>query len=154
MALGPLKFLHRDPKWRKSNKQNHRFINKYVDRALERQKQASSEAAAAAGRKSDDATQQRRVLLETMAAQTDDRIALRNSAIQAFVAAHETTACLISNIFFLLARHPAAWRRLREEILSTLGDAPLTFEAPTKLKYLRNVINESEFFLSLLSVNP
>lgn len=150
MGLGPLMFLHRDPKWNESNKRVHQVIDKYVDEALERQKLGveREERLNGGGRK-------RLVLLDAMAEQSNDRIQLRNEALQAFIAAHETTACLISNIFFQLARHPAAWTKLREEVLA-LGDVPLDFEVSMKLKYLRNVINESKsigrYILTTLSI--
>ena len=138
MALGPLKFLHRDSKWHESNKIVHEFINKYVDIALELLNLPKGDRD-----RSKDGKRPRPVLLNTMAEQSKDRVQLRNEAIQAFIAASETTACLISNMFFLLARHPSVWSRLCEEVFS-LGDKPLNFDISTKLKYLRNVINESE----------
>ena len=133
MALGPLKFLHRDAKWRASNSQNHAFIEKYVGRALQ-QKEKSQLASKSS---------KRPVLLDLMAEEISDPVQLRNEATQAFIAAHETTACLISNIVYLLARYPIIWTRVREEALST-RDVPLTFDLPMKMKYLRNVINEGK----------
>lgn len=137
MGLGPLMFLHRDAKWHESNRTVHRFIDKYVDEALARKKLGGKERLDGSGR-------QRPVLLDAMAEQSDDKMQLRNEALQAFIAAHETTACLISNIFYTLARYPSVWKKLREEVL-TLGEVHLDFEVPMKLKYLRNVINESEY---------
>lgn len=148
MGLGPLMFLHRDPKWNESNKRVHQVIDKYVNEALERQKLGveRKERLDGGGRK-------RPVLLDAMAEQSNDRIQLRNEALQAFIAAHETTACLISNIFFQLARHPAAWTKLREEVLA-LGDVHLDFEVSMKLKYLRNVINESKYLERCILTSP
>lgn len=130
-------FLHRDAKWHESNKTVHKFIDKYVDEALERKKLGGKQHWDGSGR-------QRPVLLDAMAEQSDNRMQLRNEALQAFIAAHETTACLISNLFYMLARHPLVLEKLREEVL-TLGDVPLDFEVPMKLKYIRNVINESKY---------
>ena len=133
MALGPLKFLHRDSKWHESNKIVQVFIDRYVNKAfLKREKSLSP------------GQNRRPNLLDTMAEQSNDRIQLRNEALQAFIAAHETTACLISNLFFLLARHPHVWKKLLEEVLS-LGNVSLDFDLVMKLPYLRNIINESTF---------
>lgn len=139
MALGPLQFLHRSSKWKESNQANQVFIEKYVDRAVTRKHSTATtqEKTGTAGAK------KRPVLLDAMAEQSSDREKLRNEAIQAFIAAHETTACLISNLFWILARHPEMWAKLRAEA-QTLGDGPLNFDGPMVLKYLRNVINESE----------
>jgi cytochrome P450 len=40
---------------------------------------------------------------------------VRDEAVTLFAAGHETTATALTWSFYLLARHPAAWRRLREE---------------------------------------
>lgn len=139
MALGPLQFLHYSSKWRESNRANQAFIEKYVDLAVARHHNSATtqEKAGAAGAK------KRPALLDAMAEQSSDKETLRNAACQAFIAAHETTACLISNLFWILARHPEMWVKLRTEAL-TLGDGPIDFERPMTLKYLRSVINESE----------
>ena len=140
MALGPLQFLHHSSKWHDSNRANQAFIQKYVDRAVDRQ----TSGAAALDKKEASTPKTRPVLLDTMASLTSDKTQLRNEAMQAFIAAHETTACLISNLFWVLARRPDIWTKLRAEALETLGaDAELDFEGPMKLKLLRNVINET-----------
>ena len=141
MALGPLKFLHRDSKWHESNQTVQLFIDRYVDKAvLKREKSLNPDQ------------NHRQNLLDNMAEKSHDRIQLRNEALQAFIAAHETTACLISNLFFLLARHPLVWKKLLEEV-SSLGNVSLDFDLVMKLPYLRNIINESTF-LSNPSPSP
>lgn len=142
MALGPLQLLHSSSKWRQSNYGNQAFIEKYVDRAVTRQHstadtQEKARAVGAAGAK------KRPVLLNTMAEQSSNREKLRNETIQAYVAAHETTACLISDLFLGSGTTTGDVSKLRAET-HTLGDGPLDFEGPMMLKYLRNVINESE----------
>ncbi|MCJ1323990.1 hypothetical protein MMC10_000652 [Thelotrema lepadinum] len=135
MAIGPLQFLHRSRKWAESNRTNQAFIEQYVDRAIERQSKSNTEKD----------SKKRPAVLDLMVQQLHDRTQLRNEATHAFIAAQETTACLISNLFWTLARHPSIWARLRSEALDALGPSPtnLDFEAPLKLKYLRNVINET-----------
>jgi cytochrome P450 len=133
MALGSLKFLHRDAKWHESNSQTNAFIEKYVGRALQ-QKEKGQLASN---------NSKPPVLLDLMAEEMSDPVQLRNEATQAFIAAHETTARLISNIVYLLARCPTVWTRAREEALS-IGDVPLNFDIPMKMMYLRNVINEGK----------
>ena len=78
-----------------------------------------------------------------MAEQINDKMELRNQILQALMAAQETIAVLISNVFFLLSRHPLVWQRLRKEIIA-LGDSVLDVDTLQNLKYLRNVLNESE----------
>ena len=57
------------------------------------------------------------------------------------MALQDTTASLLSNVFFLLARHSDVWRKLRAEVLS-IGSSELHFEQLAKMKYLHNVLNE------------
>ena len=140
IALGPLKFLYRDPKWHESCKTTHGFADKYVDKALEYRQ--SLQSTKRNGTEPGD-RQQRHILLHGMAEQTNDKTELRNQILQALMAAQETTAVLISNVFFLLSRHPLVWQRLRKEIIA-LGDSVLDVDNLQNLKYLRNVLNESE----------
>ena len=145
IALGPLKFLFRDSKWPKACKTTHRFADYYVDKALQwRQERVPQEKvqSTSEGRKDDG---QHHILLHGMAEQTEDRIELRNQILQALMAAQETTSVLISNVFFLLAKHPNVWQRLRQEALS-LEDDDIGVDTLQNLKYLRNVLNESESF--------
>ena len=91
----------------------------------------------------------RPVLLCTMAEQTDDGETLRNEILQALMAAQNTTAALISNVFFLLSRHQSIWRQLRHEVLF-LGDCKLEPEVPQGMTFLRNVLNEGILIKSYL----
>ena len=143
IALGPLKFLFRDSKWPKACKTTHQFADYYVDKALQwrREHMQQEKVQSNGGEGKDDG--QNHILLHGMAEQTEDRTELRNQILQTLMAAQETTSVLISNVFFLLARHPNVWQRLRQEALS-LGDDEIGVDTLQNLKYLRNVLNESE----------
>ncbi|KAI9695601.1 MAG: hypothetical protein M1820_008526 [Bogoriella megaspora] len=135
MALGPLQFLHYDPKWRKSNQLIHELVDRFIKKADNRENGASAKAKRSKGAG-------RHIVLDSVLQQSDDRTFIRDETTQAFVTLHETTACLISNMFWLMARHPAVWDRLRADVLS-MGDIPLDFDSAMTLKYMRNVINET-----------
>lgn len=83
------------------------------------------------------------ILLHAMAEQTNNKTELRNESLQALMAAQETTAVLISNVFFVLSRHPSVWQQLRVEVLSLMSQE-LNFDLLQNMKYLRKVLNESE----------
>lgn len=143
IALGPLKFLFRDSKWPRSCEITHRFADYYVDKALQwRQEGTHLEKMQSTGGELKDHRQQH-ILLHGMAEQTEDRTELRNQILQALMAAQETTSILISNVFFLLSRHPIVWQRLRREVL-LLEDHQITLDTLQNMKYLHNVLNESE----------
>lgn len=118
----------------------HKFIDYYVDRALEDKKGKVSPTMNLDGKRT---SSHHRSLLDELAEQTSDRIEIRNQIIQGMMAAQDTTAVLISNTFFLLSRSPAIWKRLRDETAS-VGSQPLTLEDTKNFRLLRNVLYECE----------
>ena len=141
IALGPLRFLFRNSKWPRACETTHRFADYYVEKALQwRQERKHLKKTQSTG---GEIHQQQHILLYAMAEQTNNRTELRNQILQALMAAQETTSVLISNIFFLLSRHQIVWQRLRQEAMM-LEYHEITVETLQNMKYLRNVLNESE----------
>lgn len=112
-------------------------------KALEYRQQSSGNGIKPTVKDHDHRPQQ--ILLYSLADQTGDRTELRNQILQALMAAQETTAVLISNVFFLLSRHPAVWQRLRMEVIS-LGDSELDVDLLQNMRYLHSVLYESKSF--------
>ena len=142
IALGPFKFLYpyMDSKWLNSCAITHKFTDKYVRKASEYRSPRASRTAAwqsneKEGRRSP-------VLLHAIAEHTENPTELRNEILQALMAAQETTAALISNVFFLFSRHPLVWQKLRMEV-TTLGKTDLNVDCLQNMEYLRQVLNES-----------
>lgn len=136
IAFGPLGGLIPKGSWLKACAKVHQFANVYVDKALEyRRKYKAGEVG------QDKAAQ--RTLLFNMAQETGDRTLLRNQAVQAMMAATETTASLVSHVIRNLAQHPDVFTQVRDEVLS-LGDQPLDFDSLPRLHHLQNVITESK----------
>ncbi|KAK6221588.1 hypothetical protein LQW54_001360 [Pestalotiopsis sp. IQ-011] len=135
IALGPLNFLMPKGSWLKACDKVHKFADTYVDRALEYRGKVDSVE------HSHDESK-RRTLLFNMAEATDDRILLRNQAVQAMMAATETTASLISHVIRNLASHPAVADQVRVEALA-VGDKPLDFDSLPRIRSLQHVITET-----------
>lgn len=91
------------------------------------------------------------VFLNELAKLTDDRLVLRDQLLGIFLAGRDTTATLLANMFFVLAREPEVWKRLQEEISSLNGRKP-TLDELKGLKYLGFCLNESQH-LALLRFN-
>ncbi|MBP6440689.1 MAG: cytochrome P450 [Caldilineaceae bacterium] len=72
----------------------------------------------------------------------DDR-QLRDEVITIFVAGHETTARLLTWVFYLLDQHPAVAARLRAELATVLGGRTPTMADLPHLTYTRQVIDET-----------
>ena len=83
------------------------------------------------------------VLLRELVRTTDDRRIIRNELMNVFFPARDTAATHASNVLFMVARHPAVWRKMRSEVLG-IGSQKLTFELLKSLKYIQAVMNESK----------
>lgn len=68
---------------------------------------------------------------------------LRDEVMTIFLAGHETTATGLSWSFYLLARHPEVYARLREQAQSVLGGRAPTFADLPKLGYAMQVFKEA-----------
>ncbi len=68
---------------------------------------------------------------------------LRDEAVTAFVAGHETTALALTWTFVLLGEHPVVLEPLRAEIRAVLGDRPATAADLARLPYTTAVLQES-----------
>ncbi|MDP8899853.1 MAG: cytochrome P450, partial [Actinomycetota bacterium] len=83
---------------------------------------------------------------EETGAAMDDR-QLRDEVITLFLAGHETTANALSWSFYLLATHPDAERRLRDELDEVLGAdggrRPPTLEDLPRLTYTKMAVDET-----------
>ncbi|KAL8980864.1 MAG: hypothetical protein Q9205_004182, partial [Flavoplaca limonia] len=126
IALGPFKFLYQNAKWREVCKTTHLFADKYVQKALKCRQSVISDSSF--DRKTDrdesKSGSNSQPLLYHLALQTSNSLTLRNEILQAFMAAQGTTAALLSNVFFLLARNPSVWAKLREEVLALGNEEP------------------------------
>jgi cytochrome P450 len=68
---------------------------------------------------------------------------VRDEAMTIFLAGHETTANALSWAFYLLARHPQAYERLRTEAASVLGGRSATAADLPRLGYALQVFKET-----------
>ena len=148
IALGRFKFLWPTGQWLESCQTTHKFVDQYVDKALQYRRRLLTETKGGSSAKEGNLSVGQN-LIYAMAEQTADRATLRNESLQAMMAAQETTAVLISNVMFLLARHQDVFHRLRNEVLH-LDPQNLDLDALQKLTFLRHVLSESEsaYFIS------
>ncbi|KAJ5131111.1 uncharacterized protein N7515_007150 [Penicillium bovifimosum] len=131
-----LYWLVNPKEFREANRRVHEVVDYYVHRALESKRNPEKKNADG-----------RYIFLEALAEDTDDPKLLRDNMLNILLAGRDTTASLLSSVFFYLARDTKAWNRLRREIVEVFGDAknPRAEVTQTKLKdipYLRHVLNE------------
>lgn len=83
-----------------------------------------------------------RILIYELFNQTPNAAKIRSESLNLLLAGRDTTASLLSNLWFEISRRPTIWNALREEIDTLNGTIP-TFDELKQLKYLRALINES-----------
>lgn len=87
------------------------------------------------------------LLMNTIDEETGERMnnkQLRDETATLFVAGHETSANALSWAFYLLAQHPQAYAKAKQEAQSVLADGhAMTSDDLRRLPYCAAVINES-----------
>jgi cytochrome P450 len=69
---------------------------------------------------------------------------IRSELLNILLAGRDTTAALLTNVFFELPRHPDILDRLRREITEHIGDEAPTYQQLKDMKYLKAILNESQ----------
>jgi cytochrome P450 len=131
---------------------------KYVKEALERgQKERWScpEGFDLNGNQGGDREGKKFVLLEALAAEIQNPIALRDELLQVLIASRETTAYLLSWCFLLLSLHPDFFTHIRASILSNFpSDTPPETITPSALKACKPLTNFLYETLRLYPITP
>ena len=114
----------------------HAFADHFVRRALAKRNTLPQEKHDA------DQVSERYVFIEELARRTSDPVAIRSEALNILLAGRDTTASLLTNMWFMLARRPDIWRALQADIATLHGSIP-TFTELKDLKYLQALMRES-----------
>lgn len=143
--LGKMTTLFPDAKYKEGLKFIHSFVDEIVDKALEYRRSMGDKE-----KLEEEGQANRYVFLNQITLATQDRIQIRNELLNILLAGRDTTASLLSHLWFTIARRPDIFRKLKSEI-GQLGAERPTFEEIKDLKYLRYCINEA---LRLFPVVP
>lgn len=92
-------------------------------------------------------------LLHRLMEYTTDAELLRDTVASMMVATTESVGSVLAATFWLLARDPVAYAKLREDIFETIGSEVPTFDQLRQMKYLRWVQNEAMRILPPVPVN-
>ncbi|KAJ5375688.1 Cytochrome P450 [Penicillium concentricum] len=138
--LGPLAMFYRRKEFIKAV----RDVRAYVDRFV--QKTIDYRVAVDSGRKVDEdikrLTDSRYVFSYELSKQTLDKTNITDQLLSIMFAGRDTTANFLSIVFFVLARQPDVWDRLRKEVIALDGQKP-SFEVLKSMTYLTWVLNET-----------
>ncbi|KAL8677969.1 MAG: hypothetical protein Q9186_005635 [Xanthomendoza sp. 1 TL-2023] len=138
VALGPVAAVTHTPTFNKDRQTVHGFVDQFVRRALDTQKNKDSTASQG----SEDDGEEHASFIDRWAQQVKDPIRLRGELLNVILAGRDTTASLLSNFWFVLAKRPDIWKKLQGEIGFLEGQAP-TLDQLKALTYLRYCLNES-----------
>jgi cytochrome P450 len=137
--LGPLKIFYLDRKADECNCICRDFPQQFVEEAFR------AVAAKKEGEENPEAemNQKKHIFSQELASRTSDKIRVLDELMNVLLAGRDTTASLLSNLFFSLAKNPAIWDKLRREVAGLHGRAP-TYGELRSLRYVRCCMNECE----------
>lgn len=134
--LGPLAAFYRDSKADQCNAICRDFARQFVEeavRSVESEKQASVE--------DKQEGRQKYIFSHALARNTSDKDQILDELMNVLLAGRDTTASMLSNMFFMLAKNPACWEKLRSEV-ANLDGRPPTYEELRNMKYVQYCMNE------------
>jgi cytochrome P450 len=133
VRLGPFVWLYRNKKFDRACARVHNFVDKFVAKALEFRRTN--------GKVSDEKQKGKYIFMNELALATDDPIQIRSELLNILLAGRDTTAGLLSNTLYVLARRPDVWAKLKDEVDQLEGKRP-DYETLRNMKYLKYVLNE------------
>lgn len=116
-----------------------KYVDNYVVSALHRHRNGAEKGEVGA------APRERYIFLNELAKVVDDPVAIRDHLLNVLLPARDSTSTLLANAFFAMAKGQRVMRKLYEEVRDLNGLHP-TFEMLKGMKYLKWVMNESEYF--------
>jgi len=128
--LGKLASIFPDKLFKDSVSYVHEYVQGYVQKAVNLHKDASSSI------KLDEKDSLRYVFLEQLAKAGYSSKKIQDELLNILLAGRDTTAALLSYLFYTLARRPDVFSKLRAEIMA-LGKQQPTFEEIKGMKYLQ-----------------
>ena len=145
IQMGPLRGMSVNLKAAGAKERAWAYIDRFVDEALDMRRSGKLDFLVEEGMEAD-VTGVKYSFIREIARDTDDRAMLRDQILNVLLASRDTTAGLLSNLFFMLSRHPEVYAKLRAEVEDTLhGEIP-SEEVLKNMTYLKWCINECKFF--------
>jgi len=137
--LGILRNVYKDKKGMEAIRICHEYVDQFVDEAVQYREKLDLEEKVGL------VAEQKYVFLHELAKETKDKRRLRDELLNVLLAGRDTTASLLSNLWFVLAKRPDVFAKLRCEVQETLnGDLP-KYEQLNNMKYLKYCLNECKY---------
>lgn len=129
MQAGPLQHLMFNSSARRAKTRVFKYIDHFTDASLERTRSTNGE----------------HDLIRQLSAVAKDRKTLRDQILHILLASRDTTASLLSNLFFVLAKKPHVYARVREEVLTVAGNDAPSNDQLKGMPYLKWCVQECKF---------
>ena len=140
LALGKWYWLHRSSAFSHHCKKVHQYAEYLVRARLHGHKMLAVQQST-----QEPATKGKFVLLDELAKQTNNILELRSETLNVLSAGRDTTAALLTWVFYFLSRDPRVFNQLRAIILAEIGteSSSIEFAKIRSCQYLQNCINET-----------
>jgi cytochrome P450 len=133
--LGPWATILPNKRYKEDVKTIHEYISGYVQDAVASYKSGTPIKK--------DGNADRYVFLEELAKLGCSERKIQDELLNILLAGRDTTASLLSYLFYILARRPDVFSKLRAEVMQ-YGNQPPTFEQVKSMKYLQYCLNEGK----------
>ncbi|CAI6340176.1 unnamed protein product [Periconia digitata] len=126
----------------------HEYVERFVDEAIAWRKEREEKVADGdvdcgrhGGGEGEEKNGEKYVFLRELVKQTTDRTRLRDELINVLLAGRDSTAALMANFFFEVAKRPDIWEELRREVGVLEGKVP-SYEELRGFKLVKYCLNE------------
>ena len=136
-----------DKRFTDSVKFVHEYVHNYVEMAVKLHKEGLKQE------KAEDGEPSRYVFLKELAKTGYNEKKIQDELLNILLAGRDTTASLLSYLFYILARRPDVFAKLRAEVMQIGSERP-SFEQIKSMKYLQYSLNESQSSLLPLVALP
>ncbi|KIX08674.1 uncharacterized protein Z518_03331 [Rhinocladiella mackenziei CBS 650.93] len=141
-TLGPLNMVYRDRRADECNRICRDFAQQFVEEAVQAVELSKNTKGIDDAQPDTDAKHQKHIFSHELASRTSDKQRILDELMNVLLAGRDTTASLLSNMFFVLAKNRAIWHKLRAEVAVLQGQPP-TYNELRGLKYVQCCVNES-----------
>lgn len=125
-------------------KDDIKFVHNYVDRYVQEALQYREAYLLDPSQAESQFGHGRYVFMHELVKRVADPVVIRTELLNVLMAGRDTTATLLSNVWYTLARRPDVYSKLRKETVETLGGTKPTLRQLQKMKYLSYIIDESQ----------
>ncbi|RMZ75751.1 hypothetical protein DV737_g5163, partial [Chaetothyriales sp. CBS 132003] len=140
-TLGPLNMIYRDRKANECNRICRDLAQQFVEEAVQAVEPSENTTSVDDAQPDTDRKRQKDIFSHELASRTSDKQRILDELMNALLAGRDTTASLLSNLFFVLAKNPVIWHKLRAEV-AVLSGHPPTYDELRGLKYVQCCVNE------------